>query len=154
MTKPFTLQPLIDLTQHQHETATRKLGQLNQLQQSAQQKLDTLLEYRKDYQNRLQEAAQSGMDPVQLRNFQNFINKLDEAISQQRKALEQSKVSAQIGRAEFDTTQRKLKSFDTLHQRHVEMQRKIAEKSEQKMLDEHTGRMAAYKMGHPNQSKQ
>lgn len=155
MTKPFTLQPLIDLTQHQHETATRKLGQLNQLQQSAQQKLDTLMEYRKDYQNRLQEATRSGMDPMQLRNFQNFINKLDEAISQQRKVVEQSKVSTQIGRTEFDTTQRKLKSFDTLQQRHVETQKKIAEKSEQKMLDEHTGRMAAYKMGHPeDQSKQ
>lgn len=154
MTKPFTLQPLINLTQHQNESATRKLGQLNQLQQSAQQKLDTLMEYRKDYQNRLQEATRNGMDPAQLRNFQHFINKLDEAISQQRKAVEQSKISTQIGRTEFDTTQRKLKSFDALQQRHFDAQKKIAEKAEQKMLDDHTGRMAAYKMNNPeNQTK-
>ncbi|BBI98775.1 flagellar protein FliJ [Ferrigenium kumadai] len=154
MTKPFTLQPLIDLTQHQNESATRKLGQLNQLQQSAQQKLDTLMEYRKDYQNRLQEATLGGMDPAQLRNFQHFINKLDEAINHQRKVVEQSKISTQIGRTEFDTTQRKLKSFDALQQRHFEAQKKIAEKAEQKMLDEHTGRMAAYKMNNPgNQTK-
>lgn len=151
MTKPFTLQPLIDLTQHQHESATRKLGQLTQLQHSAQQKLDTLIEYRRDYQNRMQEATLSGMDPAQLRNFQNFINKLDEAINQQRKAVEQSKASAQIGRSEFDKTHRKLKSFDTLQQRHVEAQRKVAEKSEQKALDEHTSRLAAYKMSHPEE---
>lgn len=149
MTKTFTLEPLIKLTQHQNESATRKLGQLNQAQQSAQQKLDTLMEYRKDYQNRLQEATQNGMDPAQLRNFQHFINKLDEAINQQRKVVEQSKISTQIGRTEFDTTQRKLKSFDALQQRHFEAQRKIAEKAEQKMLDEHTGRMAAYKMNNP-----
>lgn len=149
MTKTFTLEPLIKLTQHQNESATRKLGQLNRQQQSAQQKLDTLMEYRKDYQNRLQEAARSGMDQTQLRNFQHFINKLDEAINQQRKVVEQSKISTQAGRSEFDTTQRKLKSFDTLQQRHFEAQRKIAEKSEQKALDEHTGRLAAYKMNHP-----
>lgn len=154
MIKPFSLQPLINLTQHQNETATRKLGQLNRQEQSAQQKLDTLMGYRRDYQNRLQEASQNGLDHMQLRNFQHFINKLDEAISQQRKAVEQSKVSTQMGRAEFDTTQRKLKSFDTLQQRHIDTQKKLAEKSEQKALDEHTGRMSAYKLNNPeNQNK-
>lgn len=154
MIKPFSLQPLINLTQHQNETATRKLGQLNRQEQSAQQKLDTLMGYRRDYQNRLQEASQNGLDHMQLRNFQHFINKLDEAISQQRKAVEQSKVSTQMGRAEFDTTQRKLKSFDTLQQRHIDTQKKLAEKSEQKVLDEHTSRMSAYKLNNPeNQNK-
>lgn len=146
MIKPFSLQPLMNLAQHRNDSATRNLGQLNQQQQSAQQKLDILLEYRKDYQTRLQEATRNGMDPADLRNFQQFINKLDEAISQQLKAVEQSKASTQVGRGEFDTTQRKLKSFDTLQQRHIETQKQVAEKSEQKALDEHTGRFAAYKM--------
>ncbi len=146
MIKPFSLQPLMSLAQHQNDSATRNLGQLNKQQQSAQQKLDTLLEYRKDYQARLQETTQSGMNPADLRNFQQFINKLDEAISQQLKAVEQSKASTQVGRGEFDTMQRKLKSFDTLQQRHIEEQNKIAVKSEQKTQDEHTGRLAAYKM--------
>lgn len=146
MVKPFPLQPLMNLAQHQKDTATLKLGQLNQQQLNAQQKLDILLEYRKDYQARLQQTTQNGVDPAELRNFQQFINKLDEAIAQQLKVVEQSKVSAQIGRSEFDTTQRKLKSFDTLQQRHVEQQNKIAEKSEQKTQDEHSGRISAYKM--------
>lgn len=146
MIKPFSLQSLMNLAQHQNDSATRKLGQLNQQQQSTQQKLDILLEYRKDYQTRLQEATRNGMSQADLRNFQQFINKLDEAIGQQTKIVEQSKVSAQLGRGEFDTTQRKLKSFDTLQQRHIETQNKIAVKAEQKTLDEHTGRLAAYKM--------
>jgi len=41
---------------------------------------------------------------------------------------------------------RKLKSFDILQQRHIKEQKKVAEKSEQKTLDEHTSRVAAYKM--------
>lgn len=146
MSKPFSLQPLMNLAQQQNDSAMRNLGQLNKRQQSAQQMLDTLLEYRKDYQARLHETTRSGMNPADLRNFQQFINKLDEAIIQQLKAVEQSKVSTQAGRGEFDTTQRKLKSYDTLQQRHVEKQNRIAVKSEQKALDEHTGRLAAYRI--------
>ena len=149
MIKPFSLQPLMNLAQHQSESATRKLGQLNKKQQSAEQQLDMLREYRKDYQTRLQEATRNGMDPAELRNFQQFINKLDEAISQQLKAVELSKASTQVGRGEFNTAQRKLKSLDTLQQRHIDTQNKAAEKSEQKMLDEHTSRFAAYKINNP-----
>ena len=146
MAKSFPLQPLIKLAQHQNDSATRKLGQLNMQQQNAQQKLETLQQYRRDYQSRLQEAARNGMNPAELRNFQEFINKIDEAIMQQTRVVEQSKASTQTGRNEFDSAQRKLKSFDTLRQRHVKTQKQVAEKSEQKMLDEHTGRIAARKM--------
>lgn len=145
MTKPFSLQPLIGLAQHQNDAATRKLGQLNKQQQSAQGKLEMLRQYRKDYQARLQESTQSGINPSELRNFQEFINKLDEAISQQLKQVALSKASTQAGRGEFDTTQRKLRSYDTLKQRYTETQRIAADKSEQTALDEHTSRTASYK---------
>lgn len=145
MAKPFSLQPLMNLSKQQNETATRKLGQLNRQQLDAQSKLDTLKQYRLDYQTRLQEATRNGMGPAELRNFQEFINKLDTAIDQQERVVQLSKASTQAGRSEFDSTQRKLKSFDTLQQRHIQEQRKLAEKKEQKDQDEHTSKIAAYK---------
>lgn len=148
MAKSFSLAPLLNLAEHHNESAIRKLGQLNQLQQSAQQKLATLLEFRRDYQVQMQQGVQKGISPVELQNFQQFIYKLDEAIAQQRKQLERSQASTQLGRDEFNASQRKLKSLDTLRQRHVETQKKIAEKVEQKVLDEHTGQTAARKMSH------
>ncbi len=146
MIKPFSLQPLMNLAQSQNDSATRNLGKLNKQQQNAQEKLEALHQYRRDYQTRLQESTQNGMDPAELRNFQEFINKLDAAINQQQKVVEQSRLSTQVGRGEFDTTRRKLKSFDTLQQRHIVEQKKVTEKSEQKALDEHTGRFTAQKM--------
>jgi len=153
MTKPFNLQPIMNLAQTQSEAATRQLGKLNHQQHDAQTRLDTLQQYRRDYQLRLQETTQSGMNPAELRNFQEFINKLDAAIVQQKQAVEQSKVSVQIGRNEFNQSQRKLKSFDTLKQRHIEIQNAAEAKIEQKMLDEHTGRLAAYKMRQAENAK-
>jgi flagellar protein FliJ len=145
MKKPFSLQPLMNLVQHQNDSATHKLGQLNKQEHNAQSKLEMLQQYRKDYQARLQEATRNGIDQVQLRNFHEFINKLDEAISQQLKLVGQSKASTQVGRGEFDNARRKLKSFDTLQQRHIKTQKKAAEKSEQTAHDEHTGRESSYK---------
>ena len=145
MKKPFSLQPIINLAQHQNDSATRKLGQLNKQQHSAQSKLNMLQQFRKDYQARFQSSTQNGINPAELRNFQEFINRLDEAISQQLKLVGQSKLSTQAGRGEFVTAQRKLKSFEILQQRHIETQNIVAAKSEQTALDEHSGRFANYK---------
>lgn len=145
MSAKFKLQPLLNLAQMNNESATRKLGQLNKQQHETQSKLEVLQQYRKDYQDRMQASTQQGMDPALLRNFQEFIYKLDAAIAQQSQAVEQSKLSTQRGRGEFSDTQRKLKSFDTLQQRHTEQQLKVEAKHEQRAMDEHTGRMVAYK---------
>lgn len=145
MEKPFSLQPLMNLSKQQNDSATRKLGQLNRQQFDAQSKLDMLKQYRMDYQARLQESTRNGMEPAELRNFQEFINKLDAAIAQQERAVHLSKASTQAGRSEVNSTQRRLKSFDTLQQRHVKEQKKIADQSEQKAQDEHTTRLSAYK---------
>lgn len=145
MTKPFPLQPLVHLAHQKNDAATRKFGKLNQQQQAAQARLETLLQYRRDYQAQFQEAVQTGMGQTDLRNFQNFILRLDEAIAQQREAVEQALSSMQAGRNELEDTQRKMKSFDTLAQRHVESEKKLAAKSEQRLQDEHTGRHAAFK---------
>ena len=146
MPKPFSLQPLMNLAQHKNESATRELGQLNKQQHDAQGKLEMLLQYRSEYQARLQKSTLSGINPAKLRNFQQFINKLDAAIAQQLKVLKQGQVSLQAGRGELNNTQRKLKSFSTLQEHHFEEQKKVATKSEQRALDEHNGRFAAIRM--------
>jgi flagellar protein FliJ len=145
MIKPFSLQPLVHLAQQKNDAATKRLGQLNQQQQTAQQKLDALLQYRKDYQLKFQEEAKNGMAPADMKNFQDFIGRLDQAIQQQTAVAEKAKAGVQTGRTELMDTTRKMKSFDTLAQRHVEAEKKQEAKSEQRIQDEHTGRFAAYR---------
>lgn len=143
--KAFPLQPLVNLAHQMNDAATKRFGHLNQQQQAAQTKLEALLQYRKDYQIRFQEAARNGMNQADLCNFQDFMQRLDEAIAQQRAAHEQALNSVQTGRSELHDAQRKLKSFDTLEQRHVEKERKLTARSEQRQQDEDTGRHATFK---------
>lgn len=146
MSKPFPLQPLLNLAQTHNEEAIRRLGLLNKQEHDTQAQLELLLQYRRDYQTRMQDATKQGMDPTLLRNFQEFIYKLDGAIAQQQRVVEQSRMSTQVGRGEFSKAQRKLKSFDTLQQRHIETELKKEAKQELRASDEHTNRSAAYKM--------
>lgn len=145
MTNPFSLQPLVHLAQQKNDAATKKLGQLNRNRQAAQSKLEMLQQYRKDYQEKMQSAEKNGMELQDLRNFQDFIYRLDDAIKQQSAVVAQAQFSLQQGRSELSEAQRRMKSFDTLAQRHVEAERKLEAKIEQKIQDEHSGRRAAYK---------
>ncbi len=150
MSKPFSLQPLVHLAKQKNEAALKNLGKLNQQQQSAQAKLAMLQQFRRDYQNKFQDAARNGMAPVDLRNFQDFIYRLDQAIEQQQRVLEHNTHSVNAGRTELQDAQRKMQSFDTLAQRHADAEKKREAKTEQKMQDEYSGRFAAQKAGEKN----
>ena len=145
MTKPFSLQPLVHLAQQKNEAVTRKLGQLNRNQQSAQSKLEMLQQYRKDYQEKMQQAEKNGMELEELRNFQDFIYRLDDAITQQSAVVSQAQISVQKGRSDLSEAQRRMKSFDTLAQRHAEAEKMLEVKIEQRIQDEHSGRHIAFK---------
>lgn len=145
MTHTFSLQPLVDLAQQKNDAATRKLGLLNRNQQSAQGKLEMLQQYRRDYQEKMQLAEKNGMELQDLRNFQDFIYRLDDAIAQQSAVVAQAQITVQTARSELSEAQRRMKSFDTLAQRHDEAEKKLEAKIEQRIQDEHSGRYSAYK---------
>ena len=100
-------------------------------------------QYRRDYQLQFEETEKNGMSPADMRNFQSFIDRLDQAIRQQQQEIGKAHSSVQKGRSELLDSTRKMKSFDTLAQRHVESERKLEAKSEQRLQDEQSGRFAA-----------
>ncbi len=143
MTKPFTLAPLVDLAHQKNDAATRNLGKLNQQQQNALAKMAALQQYRRDYSAQFAEAARQGMTPIDMQNFQRFIERLDQAIRQQQDEIERARTSVQKGRNELMDTTRKMKSFDTLAQRHAENEMKLEAKADQRQQDEQSGRFSA-----------
>ncbi len=142
MTKNFSLQPLVDLSHHKSDAATRKFGELNIQQQAEQKKLETLLQFRKDYHEKFQMATRNGIDSAGVTNFQNFLNRLDEAVEQQRHVMEQANLSLQVGKDALREAQQKMKSFDTLAERHAESSRQQSKKTEQRIQDEQAGQLA------------
>lgn len=140
MTKPFHLQPLLDLSNLRLDEATRQLGKLIAGEQEASQRLEMLTQYREEYQARFLSAARGGLGPDAWRNYQGFLGRLDEAIEQARAMLATSKQRTAVGQKNWLDKRGKVKAFDTLAQRHKARLAYSESRSEQKQSDEHAAR--------------
>lgn len=143
MAKPFNLQPLLDLMQERTDEASRKLGQLIAAEQSARSRLQLLEQYRAEYAEKMREAVASGVTQMMLRNYQDFLARIDEAVEQQQQVVQASERNTVAGQENWKHQNKRLKAIDTLAQRHDERERLRENKQEQKLLDEFTGRRYA-----------
>jgi flagellar FliJ protein len=136
MAKPFPLQILLNLAQEGSDAAAAQLGVVNGHDRDMQERLQLLLEYRSEYSARLTDVTRTGTHSVDLRNFREFMDKIDVAIEQQRELVAAAKREVESGKIHWHKQQRRLKSFDTLSQRHRSAERKSEARQEQKEQDD------------------
>ena len=140
MTKPFALQTVLDLMQIRTDEATRNLAHLIANEKDARAKLELLQHYRDEYATRFRESAQKGLTQREWSNFQQFLNRLDEAIDAQRKTVATQIRNTAAGQAQWQQQRKKLKAFDTLSERHFASENARELKKEQKVQDEFAAR--------------
>lgn len=147
MSKPFSLQTVLDLMQIRADEATRNLARLIANEKDAKAKLEMLQNYRDEYAARFREAAQQGLSQREWHNFQQFLNRLDEAIDQQRKTVATQIRNTAAGQLHWQQQRKKLKAFDTLSERHIASENAKEMKREQKLQDEFAARPKDQKDG-------
>ena len=140
MAKPFSLQMVLDLMRNRHDEATQSLARLLAAERDAKKKLEMLLQYREEYTTRFREAAQDGLGQPEWRNFQEFLNRLDEAITQQHQSVSLQEAHTAAGQAEWRQQQKRLKAFDALSERHRASEARWESRQEQKTQDEFAAR--------------
>jgi flagellar FliJ protein len=70
------------------------------------------------------------------KNFQQFLEKLDEAIEQQRAAVLACQQAVHRGQRDWQSKQKQVKAFDTLEQRHDLAQAERLKRLDQRLMDE------------------
>jgi flagellar FliJ protein len=140
MPNKLPLATLIELAQNKTDEATRRLGQLQTAHTSAAEKLEMLQQYRQEYLDQLQVQMSAGVPSAQLRNYRNFIATLDTAIEQQRAVTAQADARLATGRGDWQSSQRRLNSFDTLAGRVRQQEMVVLHKREQRDNDERSAR--------------
>jgi flagellar FliJ protein len=136
MAKPFHLQPLINLAEDKSQAAAQALARLKQAWQEAENKLQQLQGFLAEYNQRLQQQAQTGFSISQLRDFQAFILKLELAIRAQVEEVERCRIRWQQGQEEWQAREREVKAYQTLRRRHDDAERKSEERLDQRLQDE------------------
>ncbi|WP_048308177.1 flagellar export protein FliJ [Halomonas sp. PR-M31] len=130
------LDTLITLARDSRDNAGVELSGLRRAQQEAKAQLDTLLQYRHEYRQKLQNTMESGIGPASWSNYQQFLRSLDDAIARSRQALSEREAQLTQGQLRWQTEQRRLSAYDTLVDRRDTAERQRVGRREQRMADE------------------
>jgi flagellar FliJ protein len=145
MTKPFSLQAVLELMQVRTDDATIRLAQLIANERDAKNKLDLLRQYRDEYAERFRQAAGNGLSRAEWHNYQEFLGRLDGAIDSQRATVAAQAQYTATGQTHWREQKTKLKAFDTLSERHNASENAIEGRLEQKKQDEFAARQESDK---------
>ena len=145
MATPSALDTLIELATKETDDATKRLGRAIRVSEEAQQKLGILQQYRDDYAARFQETLTNGLTALAYRNFQLFLEKIDNAIDGQVNVVQSSQQRVAEARAAWQACERKRMSYDTLATRARDQEQRKENKRDQKSMDEHAARISFYK---------
>ncbi|MBA4141900.1 MAG: flagellar export protein FliJ [Nitrosospira sp.] len=143
MPKPSALETLIELAQTRKDDAARRFGALNTEGMDMEAKLSLLMQYSDEYRARFQESMRRGLTASDWRNYHEFLNKLDDAITQQRAALDLMVQRVAAGEVAWLSARRTLNSYDTLAQRQTQEGLLRARRREQRETDEHASNAVA-----------
>lgn len=102
----------------------------------AESKHAMLCQYREDYLKNQNNLMESGMGAEVYRNFQNFFNKLYQAVNAQGEVLAFAEKKVQRQREIWQESQRKKLSYGVLTQRADKREQKVQQKRDQNMMDE------------------
>ena len=132
---------LTDLARTRTDEAARALAILRDGKLTANQKLEQLLAYRRDYTAQLQSMMARGIEAAQLSNYHQFLAALDAGIEQQRVTSLQAEADVSAGRSDWQHKRRRLNAFETLTERLQRQQQLLEGRREQRANDEQASRM-------------
>lgn len=145
MTRPDALETLLELAQTRTDDAAKRLGALHAQGVHMETKLELLLQYRDDYRTRLQTLMRHGLTASDWRNYQEFLDKLEAAIDQQREALVLAQQRVAAGKTAWQSAKRTFNSYDTLAQRQTRAEVLRTAKRDQRETDEQASSSVARK---------
>jgi flagellar FliJ protein len=136
MAKPDSFAMLQQLAEQRRDGWTRRLGTLLAQIDEARGRLQLLVDYRSDYQGRLERAARGGIRGEGLRNYQSFLANLETAIEQQTTVMGGLARQEQQLRGAIAGEQRQIESFVVLQRRRARVENVRENRRAQAQQDE------------------
>jgi flagellar FliJ protein len=130
------LQRVADIAGRRTDDAAGILAQRLRTLDAAQQQLQELEQFRRDYGQPATAPGQPGMSVAELRNRQQFVARIDQAIVQQRSEIEQHTRFLAQARAAWIESRSRSAALETVTERHRSRERAGEERAEQAALDE------------------
>jgi flagellar protein FliJ len=129
------LQPIAKIRKQQERSAGRLHGE--SLRQAEQQKkqLDELISYRNHYAKSFQSAIELGISVIQMQEYKHFINRLDDAITQQKQNVNNGQNICEASQKEWMQKRSKCQMIDKVIESRQQVEHQEKKKREQRELE-------------------
>ena len=136
MKRSRRLRPVARFAHQQERDAARSLGESLRQAEQQQKQLEDLVAYRDQYVAGFQQAGKHGLTAVQLRDYQVFLSRLDNAIAQQQQRLEESRQNCELSQAEWQDKHGHSKMIDKVVEDRKMAEDRQEDKQEQREQDD------------------
>lgn len=143
MKRSQRMEPVQDVLGSVERDRARDMGAAQQGLSAAEQRLQDLQQYHADYLNNFRRTATAGGNALALRDYQQFLGRLQEAIRQQQLIVEQARrgVAGSVGR--WQKAAQRVKAVETVVDKWRGEERHREGRLDQKEIDERAQRKPA-----------
>ena len=141
MTRSERLAPVQQVLGHSEQARARELGEAQRRLAEAEAKLAELRNYHSDYLQAYRKRAEDGTSVTALRDFQAFLARLEQALSQQDSLVSQAREAVQTRRSNWQGAAREVKAVESVVDRWRSVEARAGERREQKESDERAQRV-------------
>lgn len=131
---------LIRLADDKTEAAAKAMAAAQKLLEQARLKCTQLDGYIGEYRRQRVVRAAGGLSAAQWIDYQQFLERLNDALALQKDEVSQREIEVERLRARWLAERQRLKAFETLHQQEQARALQKQAKIEQKLSDELAGR--------------
>lgn len=137
MTKRTPLHTVAKISSNHERNAAREMGQSQQEMDGHIARFEELESYRYQYLQQFLAASKRGLGAVQLQEYQIFLGRLDDAIAQQRRILEASRMAYEGKHSHWLNLRGEVKALDKLINRRQQQVNSERNRKEQAEADDH-----------------
>lgn len=138
--KSQRFQPVVDVAEQQEQQQAKRLGEAQRFLQEEQDKLSQLQQYREEYRQRLDTHSSAGMDILRLRDYHAFLGRLNQAIDEQTRAVQQARRNCEQQRQHWLDRRSRSQALDKVADKYRSEEKRVEQRREQHLTDEHAGR--------------
>lgn len=134
------MQPIRNLAAHHEEDAARELGQALHTLETHRQQLQQLLRYRQEYALQMTQHGAQGISAVRLREYQTFMENLDQNIATQEAHIVEIEQACRVLRANWQQRHGRTDSLGKAIAQFEKSEAREERRREQRETDEFAGR--------------
>lgn len=136
MTRSKRMQPVLEVAARREQEAAKRLGDSQQRQQMAEQRLQELIHYRDDYARQFNDGG--SLTAARLQDYRIFLDRLNQAIEQQRLLVQRAIQDCEAQRRRWVEVHGRNQALDKVVSRYRSEERTQEDLREQKESDEHS----------------